>query len=63
MTLRVHAKTAEMLEAASAASQLTKTKIIEECVNRYAAVFVENYLEERKKEFAEFTKNISPQQK
>ena len=43
--------------------RLPKTKIIEECVNRYAAVFLENFLEERKKKFAEFTKNISPQQK
>lgn len=63
MTLRVSPETAEMLEAASEAAQLTKTKIIEECVNRYASEFVEAFLEERKKQFAEFSKTVSSKNK
>jgi len=63
MTLRVSPETAEMLEAASEAAQLTKTKIIEECVNRYASEFVEDFLEERKKQFAEFSKTVSNKKK
>ena len=55
--LRLEPEVMAVLTKAAQAAGVSKTKIIEECVSRYASMFVEESLEERKKLFADYLRS------
>ena len=61
--LRLEPEVMKVLAKAAQAAGVSKTKIIEECVSRYAGLYVKESLEERQKIFARYLQSSSPNKK
>lgn len=61
--LRLEPEVMEVLSKAAQAAGVSKTKIIEECVSRYAGLYVKESLDERQKIFDAYLKSAEPSKK
>lgn len=61
--LRLEPEVMKVLTKAAQAAGVSKTKIIEECVSRYAGFYVKESLDERQKLFDAYLKSSEPSKK